>query len=838
MKVRKWIFRIALALGGVALLGLGVHQLYPVPGLKISGFRAVPKYSAFLMELSSFRQAVSPWDAWKLSDNWLTLREIETSFLDTIAAGEPFGRVLALLQPMNKAEMGWAGIWEASNALECLDRWLALHPVETSRYMGVEINAGRTAEGRSFAVARFRNLIFAAPYPFLVEDLIREVNRVSLRRLPFSPGNAGRIAVQPSQVAPQWTNALTEQGRRSWELFRNWTGWAVVEPVRDSAGWAASGKWVPGSDSTWLNRLLDVGPAAPDPVFSILPEQTLACVWSAPTGNTWWSSGPGRRLLKPWWTGEWAAGLLPGFGGETGASPFWVGKIQSQEAFNAWLGQWASEQGELPGQAYQTFEIRRIMSEAVLPLPWTGRPAPIRNPYIVELEGYVVFTESKPALEVWLDQYLAGQVLARADFFLEGRSRLPRQAVVWAYLQSDRFGRLVEETFQPRQPLPLLKSGHVQFALSPAGKVFQLEAVGRAQEVFSSAITIAWKANLSAPAAIAPRPVFDGEEYCWMAQDTEYGLYRIGRGGEVVWRRPLQGKVLSDFFPMSYYSSQPKEMLFNTADGIYLLDEQGQVVSTYPLRLLSPATNGLLLTDFSGRGDYGVFVACENRRLYGFDRYGRPLEGWNPGPEVGTVIQPMQHFQFGGKDFLVAYSQEGVVHVMQRDGTYRFPPVKAIGPVTAPPGVQALPQSARIALGETSGKVQVISAEGAAFTLSTPVGTNEWVDFCFEDVRGDERKDYVVMSGKEVAVYYYEGEEFKAGPKTKLENEQDELVAGKGYYGTVDGDKKQIFLFDKEGKIVPGFPLAGTSAFTIVALPEGRLLVAALDADVYAYWLP
>lgn len=838
MKVRKWILWIALALSGLALLVLGAHQLYPVPGLKVSCFRAVPKYSAFMLELSSFRQTVSPWDAWALSDNWLTLREIETSFLDSTAAGEPFGRVVALLQPMGKAEMGWAGIWEAKKASECLDRWLASNPAVTSRYKGIKIHAGRSAEGRPFAVAKFRNLIFAAPYPFLIEDLIREASRVSISRLPFSGGHTGRIALQPSQIAHQWTNALTEQGRRSWELFRDWKGWAVVEPVRDSTGWTASGKWVPGSDSTWLSRLLVAGQVSPDPVFSILPEQTLACVWSAPAGEIWWSSGPGRRLLKPWWTGEWAAGLLPGFGGETGASPFWVGKIQSQEPFNAWLEQWASEQGELPRQTYQAFEIRQIMSEAVLPLPWTSSPAPIRNPYIVELEGYVVFTESKPALEVWLDQYLAGQVLARADFFLEGRSKLPLKAVAWAYLQSDRFGRLVEETFQPAQEMPLLQSGHMQFALSPAGSFFQMEAVGRAQEVFSSSITIAWKANLAAPAAIAPQPVLDGKEFFWMAQDTEYSLYRIGRGGELVWKRPLAGKVLSGFFPMAYYSSQLKEMIFNTADGIYLLDEQGQVVSTYPLRLLSPATNGLLLADFSGRGDYGIFVACENGRIYGFDRYGRPLEGWSPGPEVGTVIQPMRHFQFDGKDFLVAYSQEGVVHVMQRDGTYRFPPVTAIGPVASPPGVQALPQSARIALGETSGKVQVINTQGASFTLSTPVGTNEWVDFCFEDVTGDERKDYVVMSGKEVAVYYYEGEEFKAGPKTKLENKQDELVAGKGYYGTVDGDKKQVFLFDKEGKVAPGFPLAGTSAFTIVALPEGRLLVTALDADVYAYWLP
>lgn len=835
MKFRKWIIRTAAALASLGVLLFGIHQLYPLPLVKVNCFRAVPKYSAFVMELPSFRQSASPWDAWALEDNWQMLREVENALPDTAIAEDPIGRTLVLLQPMGKAQMGWAGIWQVKKAGECLERWLALYPTEVSRFKGVDIHSGRTKEGQPFAVARFRNLIFAAPFSFLVEDLIREVQSLTLRRLPFS---SGKIAVQPSQIAPQWTNALTEEGRRSWELFRSWGGWAAVAPKPDSAGWTASGRWYMERDSTWLHRLLKTTPAAPDPVFSILPEQALACVWSAPMEEEWWSSGPSRRLLRPWWSGEWAAGLLPGFGAQSASSHFWVGKIQSKEAFDAWLEQWASEQGELPRSAYQTFDIRQIMSEAILPLPWTNKPAPIRNPYIVELEGYLVCTESKPAMEVWLDQYLAGQVLARADFFLEGRSRLPSKAAAWAYVQADRFGRIVEETFQPRQGIPFLKSGHLQFALIPEGKSFDLEVVGRKQEIFSSSISIAWKTNLAAPAAIAPRPVYDGRSYAWMAQDTEFGLYRIGQGGEVLWKRPLQGKVLSDFFPMVYYSSQPKEMIFNTADGIYLLDEQGQVVSTFPLRLLSPATNGMLLTDFSGRGDYAMFVACENGKIYGFDRYGRPLDGWSPGPEVGMVVHPMQHFQYDGKDFLVVYSQPGLVHVMQRDGTYRFPPVQVAGPVSSPPGVQALPLSARIAIGSTDGKVQVVNTEGNTFTLHTPVGANEWTEFCFEDVTGDERKDYVVMSGKEVAVYHYEGEAFKLGMKAKLPNDQDELVAGKGYFGTVDGEKKQIFLFDKEGGIAPGFPLAGTSAFTIVALPEGRLLVAALDADVYAYWLP
>lgn len=839
MKVRKILARIALILAGVGLLLWGVHQFYPLPWVKISGFRAVPKYSVFLLEVSSFRQTPSPWDAWELAQHWDLLREFENTLRDTAdTSSDPFGNTLALLQPLGKAQMGWIGIWEVKGAPERLSRWLDTHPAQVSRFRKVPIYSGKTENNRPFAVAQFRNLLIAAPFPFLVEDAIRQLTGFSFDRLPFSPGEPGRIAIQPGQLSRQWTNVLTEEGRQAWDLFRGWNGWAEMSPQADSMGWTASGNWFPGRDTTWLHTLSAAPPANPDPFFSILPDQTLAFFWSARMQESWWSAGAGRRLLKPWWDGEWAAGLLPGYGDQSGSSLFWVGKIQSQEAFDAWLEQWASEQGELPRHPYQTFEIRRIMAEPVLPLPWTNRPLELRNPFLVQLEDCVVFAESKPALEVWLDQYIAGQVLGRADFFLESRSRLPEKALAWTYMQNDRFGRTVEATFQPKQGLPFLEKGLVQLALVPGKESIRLEAVGRSGEVFPTAITIAWKANLSAPALIAPSVISDGGGYSWLVQDSLFDLYRLSAEGGIAWKRPLAGKVLSDFFPLAYYSHEPKELVFNTHEAIYLLDDLGQMVSTYPLRLLSPATNGMLLADFSGKGDYGMFLACENGRIYGFDRYGRPLEGWSPGPEIGRVSQPMRHFQHDGKDFLVALTEEGMLHVFQRDGSRRFEPVKIKDPVAGAPGVQALPLSARIVVGAQKGSVQVINTEGKSFTLATPVGTNEKADFRFEDVTGDERYDYLMMSGNEVALYYYEGEEFKLKAKIRLERPQDELVAGKGYFGTVDLTRRQIFLFTPEGLETPGFPLAGSSAFSIVRLPEGRLLVSALGADVYAYWLP
>jgi hypothetical protein len=824
MKFRKPLW-ISLALAAVLALALWCVHLWvvPLPYVKVSAFRAVPKYSVVLFSPPSFQSEKTPWAAWELAQSWELLGEIEAALSDPAHRK----RALAVMQPTGQGRMGWMAIWEMRGSRELLQSWLAKNPGEASSFKNVWIYSGKTQEGAPFAIAQFRNLILAAPRPFMIEDAVRQLKTPGFSRMKASKKD-GPLYLQPSQLSQQWSSALTERGRAVWDLFRYWPGWLNLAVETDSSGWKAQGHWAPGKDSSWLRLLAQALPAAPDSFFQILPEQTALFLWTATL--------PGAAAF-PWHSGEWAAGQLPGFGGDTPSPLFWAGKIASPAALETWLQTRASEEGEI---AYQTFEIHKIPADPRLPLPWSDTPLPMSACYAAQIENYFVFAGSRPALEVWLDQYIAGQTLGRMESFLEMRVQLPAEAAAWAYAQAEGLGKTIGKTFQPAQALPFLKKGDVQAAFMPEAERIRLEVLKKDRPDADSPVSIAWKANLDADAIIAPQ-FADG---AWFAQDAKNQLYRIASGGRVEWKRPLSGRVLSDFFPIAYYERASKELLFNTPDAIYMIDRQGGLVSTFPLRLQSQATNGLLLTDFSGRGeDYGIFLACENGRLYGFDQFGRPLEGWSPGPEVGRVIHPMLHFQHQQKDYIAAFAQDGLLHVFQRDGSRRFPPVKVEGQVVSPPGFQVTPTGARIAIGNGQGQTVAVNELGASFSLQTPVGANDWVEFAFADVVGDERKDYILLSGRELAVYYYEGESFKLWKRLPLKNPQDELVAGlvageqKAFFGTVDAGRRQIFLWTPEGSLHPGFPLAGASAFSIARIPEGRLLVVALDGDVYAYVL-
>ena len=51
-----------------------------------------------------------------------------------------------------------------------------------------------------------------------------------------------------------------------------------------------------------------------------------------------------------------------------------------------------------------------------------------------------------------------------------------------------------------------------------------------------------------------------------------------------------------------------------TANHIHLIDRNGNYVEKYPVKLRSPATNGLAVFDYDKNRDYRMFIAGSDRK--------------------------------------------------------------------------------------------------------------------------------------------------------------------------------------------------------------------------------
>ena len=110
-------------------------------------------------------------------------------------------------------------------------------------------------------------------------------------------------------------------------------------------------------------------------------------------------------------------------------------------------------------------------------------------------------------------------------------------------------------------------------------------------------------------------------------------------------------------------------------------------------------------------------------------------------------------------------------------GSERLPNLVFNGTFRTPPAYQLLSGNNRIVLTDQTGKAHIIRLDGTTFQLQLPVGGNRFVQFELADIVGDEQKDYIVLSQRNLNTYYYTGRGFEKRFQYTFEYPQDTLFA-------------------------------------------------------------
>ena len=153
-------------------------------------------------------------------------------------------------------------------------------------------------------------------------------------------------------------------------------------------------------------------------------------------------------------------------------------------------------------------------------------------------------------------------------------------------------------------------------------------------------------------------------------QDLDNCLICLDREGSKRWKLDLDGPLLGEINAIEINKRGDKQLLFNTRASIHLISGNGSEVKKFPIRLVSPATNGIAAFDYDGKRDYRLLVACSDRKVYNFDKTGKMISGWRPKTVEGVVELPVRHFTVGSKDYLV-YSDRNHTYVVDRQGRER-----------------------------------------------------------------------------------------------------------------------------------------------------------------------
>jgi WD40 repeat protein len=486
------------------------------------------------------------------------------------------------------------------------------------------------------------------------------------------------------------------------------------------------------------------------------------------------------------------------------------------------------------------------LSESVI----TGFAPGMDETFVTFYDKFMITGNSYATVSRLLYDNLLNKTLANDLLYRDFESSLPSRSGYYFYCVPSRIldylaGFLNEDIIKAlrsnRNSISKLQAVGYQLA-SSNGMIYNSISLSFKEKEREESTT-EWETLLDTVAAI--KPFFftnhtTGAKEIFI-QDLNNNTYLINAAGRVLWKVPVRERITGSVYMIDYFRNGKYQLLFSGKNNIHILDRNGNYVERYPVSLRSPSTNSLTLFDYDNNRNYRLFIAGEDKMIYSYDINGSTVKGWKPFRTSGTVNTDICYFKISGKDYLVA-SDESSIYFLDRTGNKR---INIKESVTRAKGscMRLNPGSdPSIVCSSPDGTVQHIYFDGSVKKFSLRTFS---VDHSFEffDVDGDGFGEYIFIEKGILYLYDHDksviftrdfGSEEAGGPISFIFSSTDRKI------GVFDGNRKLIYLIEKNGETAKGFPLRGASMFSIGKLSDKsgwHLIVGGTDRFLYNYKL-
>ena len=326
-------------------------------------------------------------------------------------------------------------------------------------------------------------------------------------------------------------------------------------------------------------------------------------------------------------------------------------------------------------------------------------------------------------------------------------------------------------------------------------------------------------------------------------QDFSNKIYLINSAGRVLWKLPLEGKIIGQVYQIDFYKNEKLQILFNTKEKLYLIDRNGNHVERFPVKLRSKATYGLSLFDYEKKRDYRIFIPGEDKKIYVYNKEGKIVSGWSFGHTETTIDSYIHHFRIGNKDYIVV-ADDNRIYLLDRKGDSQ---VKMMENIAVSENndiildIRSADAAPRIVTTDKSGTVCFVYFDGKIEREKIKDFSPEHF-FDYMDINGDGSFEYIYIDNKKLEVYNYRKSllfshsfenNIEYRPIVYTFSSTDKKI------GVVSEQANKIYLFNNDGKLYKGFPVSGNTLYSIGRFKQNdskyNLIVGSKDNFLYNY---
>jgi len=325
-----------------------------------------------------------------------------------------------------------------------------------------------------------------------------------------------------------------------------------------------------------------------------------------------------------------------------------------------------------------------------------------------------------------------------------------------------------------------------------------------------------------------------------MIQDLKNQLYLINASGRVLWKISLPERIISDIHQVDIYKNNRFQFAFNSENYLFIIDRNGNFLDRFPVKLRATATNALSIFDYDNSREYRIFIACNDHKIYCYSTDGNIIPGWEFDKSDAYIYQPIQHFRFGNKDFIV-FSDSLKSYIVDRRGNERVK-VKELFPKNRNSRFFAdnkEKDNEKFITSDIEGNVISINLNGNITKTSlgkfsahhyfsyTDITGNGNFEYCFLDENTFKAFD----NNNKLILDYKFSKKITSVPAHYIFPNNNRRIGFVGH--------ESILLIDSKGNLHPGFPLTGITMFSIGKLSSDvqifNLLVGNKDGFLYNY---
>ena len=311
-------------------------------------------------------------------------------------------------------------------------------------------------------------------------------------------------------------------------------------------------------------------------------------------------------------------------------------------------------------------------------------------------------------------------------------------------------------------------------------------------------------------------------QYDFAYQDSENYLYLYSNKGDLFWKKKLSSQIVGEIQQVDLYKNGRLQMAFRTFDKFFIIDRNGSVVKPFEILIKdSNDVNPLSIFDYENDKNYRFLISQDNfMKMY--DSKGRDVSGFNPDNLNSDILNPPVHIRIKGKDYIVVQLKNGELKILDRRGKDRISIKENIDFSNN----NFFSFINLFTTTDTNGDLIQIDMNGNIIKNQYNLGDNNTIEVKTENI--------LVHSGNSMNI---NGKIINLPlgryGKPKLYNYKDSL-----YISITDEKESKIYLFDKEGDLVNGFPLKGINVVDITdADNDGKIeLISQLDeSSVISY---